>query len=325
MKNKIKSIKEFCNGIKYFEHIKLVDGCLYAVYGIKNKRKNLFNNIYDAVKFAYIHRTKLVKRFGCVCIMAYNLEDKIFDEKEYIERSIFEIKEAATEYAKLRCFYISPSFEQIYMETIEAITGKHLVENFSKPHRSCNFTFEDNMVTVSIKLSYDYELLYNPPFKLKENVTYISSFKEAKDFHYYSVGKKSTKVRSPMTLMQEDIMSITNTEYKGDDLYYGIRGYTQRSTKSGLILDWYEETFNTIVPIASLSEYTVKRPKIKGITRYKVSVSIDNNTDNPIIDTVYVDCKDGDIEKAKREALDNHWSGPATVIDIQTIPDGEWI
>lgn len=325
MKNEIKNIKEFCNGIKYFEHIKLVDGCLYAVYGIKNKRKNLFNNIYDAVEFAYIHRNKLVKRFGCVCIIAYNPEDKIFNEKEYINHSIFEIKEAATEYAKLRCFYISPSFEQIYMETLEVITGKHLVENFSKPHRSCNFTFEDNMVTVSIKLSYDYDLLYNPPFKLKENVTYISSFKEAKDFHYYSVGKKSTKVRAPMTLMQEDITSITDTEYKGGDIYYGIRGYTQRSTKDGLILDWYEETFNTIVPIASLSEYTVKRPKIKGITRYKATVSIEDNTDNPIINTVYVDCKDGDIEKAKSEALDNHWSGPATVIDIQTIPDGEWI
>ena len=324
MKNKIKNIKEFCNGIKYFERIKLVDGCLYAVYGIQNKN-NLFDNIYDAVKFAYIHKTKLVKRFGCVCVMAYNPEDKIFDEKEFIKRSIFEIKDAATEYAKLRCFYISPSFEQIYMETIEAITGKHLVENFREPYHSSNFTFEDNMVTVSIKLSYDYDLLYNQPFKLKENVTYISSFKETKDFHYYSVGKKTTKVRAPMTLTQTDIMSITNTEYKGDDLYYGIRGYTQRSTKSGLILDWYEETFNTIVPIASLSEYTVKRPKIKGITRYKATVSIDNNTDNPIIDTVYVDCKDGNIEKAKSEALNNHWSGPATVLDIQTVPDGEWI
>ena len=31
MKNEIKHIKEFCNGIKYFEHIKLIDGCLYAV------------------------------------------------------------------------------------------------------------------------------------------------------------------------------------------------------------------------------------------------------------------------------------------------------
>lgn len=325
MKNKLEDMKRFCKGIKYFEHIKLVDECLYAVYGIKNKRKNLFNNIYDAVKFAYIRKNKLVKRFGCICIMAYNLEDKIFDEKEYINHSIFEIKEAATEYAKLRCFYISPFFEQIYMESLEIITAKHLIENFGKPHRSRKFSLEDNIVTVSVKLSYDYELLYNQPFKLKENVTYISSFKEAKDFHYYSVGKKATKVRAPMTLMQEDIMSITNTEYKGDDLYYGIRGYTQRSTKSGLILDWYEETFNTIVPIASLTEYTEKRPKIKGITRYKVTVSIDNHTDEPIIATAYVDCKDGDIEKVKREALDNHWSGPATVIDIQAIPDGEWL
>ena len=50
----------------------------------------------------------------------------------YMQYMALKIKEAATEYAKLRCFYISPSFEQIYMETLEVITGKHLVENFSR-------------------------------------------------------------------------------------------------------------------------------------------------------------------------------------------------
>lgn len=326
IKKNLEEMKDFCKKIKYFEHIKLIDGCVYTVDGFKVKKNNFFTDFYSAVRFAYRHKNKLAKRYGSIQITIYNPNYKLFTEhQDYIGHTIFEFKEVATECAKFRDIYISPNFERIYMECFEVVLSETLEEDYGKRKRSTDFYLNEAVVSFGHTFSYDYELLYNKPFKLKENTTYISSFKEAKDFHYYSVGKKATKVRAPMTLKNEDIAVINNAVYNGYDIYYGVRGYTQRSTASGLIIDWFEETFDRIVPIASLTEYTVKRPKIKGIIRYKVTVSIDNNTDNSIIDTVYVDCKEGDIEKAKREALNNHWSGPATILDIQAIPDGEWI
>lgn len=304
------TIEKFCSSIQYFDKVELPHS-YYSSFYVNFEHKTVFkaNCFYDALSFI-IQNLPKIKRMD-ILYMSISMEincirlDDDFDLSAFNGYSIEELKNKISNKANERYIYFSHNMDKTYGEYFDVC--------------GINYTF-------------DYDLLYGNINIPKPNIPYVSTIIKNNYNTYYSYNGKiiRPKAKNPCIITQSEIDIMNSKTYRHSlrDFIYGVEGFFQYP-HNGSIMDWDTMYGPSLRPICTLIEAS-PRPKVKGISRYKVSLKfIQYGTDDTEIqDSIYVECNTGDLEMAKKIAINGNWNcndDGITITSIELVPDGKWI